>query len=420
MSRLGRLAGMVSGLSKIITVTPASSSRGTRFVAGLLLIFLALIASGLPIASQAALIQRTITIDGDVSDWTGPTDITSNPDQFSTDGDGRSCPSTDLDTGSPCKSLTPSGRDLQTFAFTWDLNNLYIFVQRWEGTDNPTEWWFYLDTDADDLMETGEPVLRVTWFGNTRLTNRYLYTYTASAAGGDPLVNPVADGYTMPGAIALASTLASATGGTVGQSSMESWIAWTDIGLTVPSTVKFHIASSNNASSMPGSTIDNMDGPAGGTILIPPDIVIAKTVLTTSDPVNGISANAKAIPGATALYNISVSNSGFGPTDTDSVIITDPVPANTELYVGDLGGGPVIFIGPGSGLTYTYGALNNMTDDLSFSDDNGATWNYVPTPDTDGYDSAVTTIRINPKGALAASDGVTNPSFQLRFQVRVQ
>ena len=393
--------------------------HGPGSIAGLMFFLIVLIGAVAPLVSHAALIQRAITVNGDVADWTSPVDITSNPGQFSEDGDGRSCPSTDLDTGSPCSALTPGGRDLRTFAFTWDSTSLYIFVQRWGGTSNVTEWWFYMDADADGVMETGEPVLRVSWQGSNRNTDRYLYIYTAVAAGGDLLVNPVADGYTMPGSITLDRTLASASGGSADQYSMESWVDWADIGLAAPGTVNFHISSSNNASSMPSSVIDNMDGPAGSSIAISPDIVITKSALTTNDPVNA-GSNPKAIPGATVLYSIVLSNQGAGATDSDSVVVTDAIPANTELYAGDLGGGPIVFINSSSGLTYTYNTLGDGSDDLSFSSDGGTSWNYTPAPDVDGYDSAVTNIRVNPKGVLAASDGTSNPGFQLRFQVRVR
>lgn len=98
----------------------------------------------------------------------------------------------------------------------------------------------------------------------------------------------------------------------------------------------------------------------------------------------------------------------------------DAVPANTELFVNDLGGAgsaPVIFTGgaPTSGLTYIFTALGNGTDDVSFSNDGGATYTYTPTPDGNGVDASVTHIRINPKGTFNASS-----SFQIQFRVRVK
>jgi uncharacterized repeat protein (TIGR01451 family) len=263
--------------------------------------------------AQAAPIQRTITIDGDVSDWTSPTDITTNAGQFSTDGDGRSCPSTDLDTGSPCSALTPGGRDLQRFAYTWDSSNVYIYVTRWGTTNNVTDWWFYLDTDNDGFMEDGEAVFRVSWQGNNQNTDRTLYVYDAvNNATGDPLVNPTGDGYTMPGTITGGTPLVSATGGTADQFAMESWLAWGDLGFTGPTSIGFHIASSNGAN-IPNSVIDNMDGPVGGGFSFP-DLSVAKVV--SADPV---------FSGHTFTYTVSITNNG--DADATNVAITDQLPA---------------------------------------------------------------------------------------------
>jgi hypothetical protein len=123
------------------------------------------------------------------------------------------------------------------------------------------------------------------------------------------------------------------------------------------------------------------------------------------------------------LYNVRVTNQGSGPVDNNAVVIVDPVPANTRLFVGNLGGagsGPVQFVNgsPSSALTWTFTALNSMTDDVDFSNDSGATWTYVPVPDANGYDAAVTTLRLRPKGTMPGNAG-GNPYFELRFRVTV-
>jgi hypothetical protein len=72
---------------------------------------------------------------------------------------------------------------------------------------------------------------------------------------------------------------------------------------------------------------------------------------------------------------------------------------------------------PTSGLTYTYTSLASGTDDLSFSSNGGLSYTYTPVPDANGYDAAVTHLRIAPKGIFAgASSG--NPSFSYQFRVR--
>lgn len=160
--------------------------------------------------------------------------------------------------------------------------------------------------------------------------------------------------------------------------------------------------------------------------VVEPNLTMLKSALTTSDPVNGTSSPYN-IPGATVLYSLQTTNTGKGVTDANSVVVTDPIPPNTVLYVGDLGGagsGPVLFVDgaapANSGLTYTFSGLASTTDDLEFSNDNGTTWTYVPVPDANGYDANVTNIRVNPQGVMNGSNGTTNPTFTLRFRVKVQ
>ncbi|HET7811066.1 MAG TPA: hypothetical protein VFL16_10860 [Steroidobacteraceae bacterium] len=153
-----------------------------------------------------------------------------------------------------------------------------------------------------------------------------------------------------------------------------------------------------------------------------PQLVVAKAVTSYSDPVNN-TTNPKSIPGGVKLYTLTVTNQGSGPVDTNSVAIADPIPANTCLYVNDINGagsGPVQFVNgsPSSALTWTFAALNSATDDVDFSNDNGATWTYVPTAGANGCDAAVTHIRMRPKGTMPGQ-GSGSPNFQLRFRVVV-
>ncbi len=105
---------------------------------------------------------------------------------------------------------------------------------------------------------------------------------------------------------------------------------------------------------------------------------------------------------------------GTGPVDTDTLVITDPIPATIALRVIDFDGvtsGPVQFVDgtPASGLTYTFVALGDAGDDVSFSNDGGTTFTYTPTADANGVDTTVTHIRINPKGDLLGNNGGGDP-----------
>ena len=147
-------------------------------------------------------------------------------------------------------------------------------------------------------------------------------------------------------------------------------------------------------------------------------LTVVKAALLVSDPVNGTS-NPKAIPGAIVEYQIVVANPATGPVDSDTVFVTDPLPAEVGLRVADLGGGvgPVSFTDgtPSSGLDYTFSSLSNSGDDLDFSNDGGATWTYAPVADGNGIDTGVNAIRVNPKGAF---NGGTQ--FTLKFRVKIK
>lgn len=154
-----------------------------------------------------------------------------------------------------------------------------------------------------------------------------------------------------------------------------------------------------------------------------PALTFTKMVSIFWDPLN-LGVNPKLIPGALAQYTVIATNAA-GPADANSVVITDPVPANTALYVLDINGagsGPVLFAqgATSSALTYTFTALGDMADDLAFSNDGGATWTAVPVPGADGCDPAITHIRVNPKGAFLGNAMPPSPSFSLSFRVCVR
>ncbi len=155
-----------------------------------------------------------------------------------------------------------------------------------------------------------------------------------------------------------------------------------------------------------------------------PSLLVLKTASIIEDPVNGID-NPKAIPGGTVRYLIATTNTGTGVVDNDTLYVTDPVPANTALRVTDFDGstdGPVSFMNgtPTSGLTYVFTSLADLADDVSFSDDGGSTFTYMPVVSGNGTDPAVTHVRINPKGIFVGDSGSGAPSFQIFFKAVIQ
>ena len=144
----------------------------------------------------------------------------------------------------------------------------------------------------------------------------------------------------------------------------------------------------------------------------------------TSDPFNG-TVNPKAIPGAELLYSLNVLNSSAGYPDSNSVVVVQSVPAQASLFVRDLGAagsGPVAFAQgtPSSGLSYVYSGLSSTSDGLAFSNNGGASFVYTPVPDSTGYDSAVTHIRVTPSGTFAGSSGSGSPNFTVSYRVKVK
>ncbi|MEN7343115.1 MAG: hypothetical protein AAAFM81_09225 [Pseudomonadota bacterium] len=154
-----------------------------------------------------------------------------------------------------------------------------------------------------------------------------------------------------------------------------------------------------------------------------PDLTVLKNVRSFSDPVNG-EMDPFSIPGGIVEYEVRVENGGSGPVDNDSLVITDVLSGTLALVVDDLtpGGGPVSFTdGTGSsvsGLSFAYGGLADLADDVAFSTD-GVNFNYVPSPDANGTDPAVSHIRITPSGTMQASGGGTATFFVIRFRMRV-
>jgi len=144
---------------------------------------------------------------------------------------------------------------------------------------------------------------------------------------------------------------------------------------------------------------------------------VAKNAAILLDPIN-LATNPKAIPGSVAEFTLVVTNQGFGAVDVDTMVISDAIAADASLYVSTVSGDPAQFTdGPvASGLNFTYGS------DVTYSNQpgGGAPFTYIPIPDADGFDAAVTGIRMNPVGAINAASGASTPSFTLQYQVRVE
>lgn len=145
-----------------------------------------------------------------------------------------------------------------------------------------------------------------------------------------------------------------------------------------------------------------------------------KTFAIISDPVNN-TTNPKSIPGSIGQYTIEIENQGTGTADTDTISVIDTIPQNFELFTGNVAAGkPYDFIDGSisSSLSCDFISLGDFSDCVDFSNDDRATWNYVP---NGSFDSGVTDIRFVPLGKMTKDDGAAPfPSFELHFQVRQQ
>jgi len=144
-----------------------------------------------------------------------------------------------------------------------------------------------------------------------------------------------------------------------------------------------------------------------------PDIKLSKSSLTLYDPIN-IDNNPKAIPGALVEYVIHAQNEGLGQTDKDTVVLADSVPDNMKLCVDTvdrcLNG------------TFIDGSVSSELSlaSIAYSDNGGSDFNYTPTADAEGYDTAVTNVQFKLDGAFKESDGTSYPSFDIKFYMGVK
>lgn len=153
------------------------------------------------------------------------------------------------------------------------------------------------------------------------------------------------------------------------------------------------------------------------------DVQLDTQLTVINDPING-TTRPKAIPGAVIEYELTSQNIGNISPDRDTTVLTQSVGENNDLYVGDLSGmGPVTFIDGtspnASGLSYNYLTLASTTDGLSFSNDGGSSFIYIPTPDADGFDSQITHLRIALTGTYKPALSTSVPAFRLIYRVRL-
>jgi uncharacterized repeat protein (TIGR01451 family) len=111
------------------------------------------------------------------------------------------------------------------------------------------------------------------------------------------------------------------------------------------------------------------------------------------------------LPGTDLTYTVDYQN--IGATDLTNIVVYDAIPTYTQIQVGSATTGT-----PPAGIT-------GIT--VEYSDDNGATWVYVPVSGAGGapagYDATVTNVRYTFTGVLSAGAAST---VGIGFTVRIQ
>ena len=118
-----------------------------------------------------------------------------------------------------------------------------------------------------------------------------------------------------------------------------------------------------------------------------------------------------AVPGATIAYVVAYDNvTSSGGTNNStisasSIVLLDPVPANTDFKVGSATSNPA------AGITLVV---------TEYSNDGGSTWTYTPTSLAGGapagFDRTVTHVRFTLTGPVAPADVAGNNGFTVRIR----
>lgn len=128
-----------------------------------------------------------------------------------------------------------------------------------------------------------------------------------------------------------------------------------------------------------------------------PSVGLQKSVTPTTAP--------QLIPGADLAYTIAFTNTGTA--GASSLVVTDPIPANTDFKVGS--------------VTSSLGTTG-LTVTVPYSRDNGSTWTYTPVSGgggaSSGYDRIVTNIKWTFTGNLSQTS--PNNTGNVAFTSRIR
>lgn len=202
----------------------------------------AMVLATLLAAPAAGKTLRTITIDGDMADWT---EVLLDRDQKVAD---RSQAQGDPDNPSQAQ------RDERGVAFTWDAANLYFYFSRTGAGTNSFNGLFYFDFGHDRLLSSADSLAFFKFtgsnFGGFEL-DRYDDGGTPDAIGGDG-VSPAGS------AGAQVTTAGGNAAVDANGIAMEASIAWATLGVPAGTPMFIHPALTSNTN-LPAGIQDNTD-----------------------------------------------------------------------------------------------------------------------------------------------------------------
>src|SRR4030095_7947743 len=88
------------------------------------------------------------------------------------------------------------------------------------------------------------------------------------------------------------------------------------------------------------ATLGGQTSEFGGNVTVTsgPTLTHLKSVSVLSGPLND-TCTPRSIPGALQVYTLRITNQGAGSVDNNTVAIVDAIPANTAMFVQDVGSG---------------------------------------------------------------------------------
>jgi hypothetical protein len=299
----------------------------------------------------------------------------------------------------------------------------YVILHIGSGIDSVAgkEHHFYMGKGSVILNNTGDDILLLKPSNNdiTTVDGRSIsatpFDYIAYDGNADAV--PISSkGVTLTWNSSEISRLADATNGTSisltknGQDSDTS-LCWeltaiSDVAKKATNCTGYISTTDSNANA-------NQINSLGKSNTYAPNIKLNKTSLTVYDPIN-LQNNPKAIPSAVIKYLIEFTNEGLGSTDSNSLILTDSIPANMQMCITTVANCNIVTLTDGaiaSGLTL---------GSIVYSNDNASTFTYTPIADAEGYDSLVTDVKFLLNGSFAASDGTNHPSATIEFYMGVE